>query len=221
MYLQENDSIQLLRNTFYEELANTTTHGIGTILAAIGLGVMTVLAAIYGDVWHITSVTIFGATLVILYAISTLYHNAQRPKVKALLQIMDHSAIYLLIAGTYTPFTLVNLRGPWGWSLFGVVWGLAVFGIFLEVFAGKKWRLLSIILYLIMGWLVVVAVKPLVDELKLGGFILLSSGGLFYTLGILFYAWKSLPYNHAVWHLFVLTGSILHCFAVIFYVIPV
>ncbi len=221
MYLQQNNSIPLLRNTFYEELASATTHGIGTILAAIALGVMTVLAAIYGDVWHITSVAIFGATLVILYAVSTLYHNAQRPKVKELLQIMDHSAIYLLIAGTYTPFTLVNLRGPWGWSLFGVVWGLAVLGIFLEVFAGKKLRLLSIILYLVMGWLVVVAVKPLVDELKIGGFILLTAGGLFYTLGILFYAWKSLPYNHAVWHLFILTGSILHCFAVIFYVIPV
>lgn len=208
------------RPSLSEEMANSATHGIGMILATGGLGVMAVLAAIRGDALHITSAAVFGATLIILYTISTLYHSIHRPKAKAFLQVFDHAAIFLLIAGTYTPFTLVSLRGSWGWSLFGVVWGLAIIGILLEVFLSRKWRFLSIILYVAMGWLVIVAINPLLAAISSGGFILLLAGGLFYTIGILFYVWSSLPYHHAIWHIFVLTGSVLHYFSVLFYVIP-
>lgn len=208
------------KSSLYEEVVNSVTHGIGILLAASGLGVMMVLAVIYGNAWHITSTAIFGATLIILYTASTLYHGIQQPNAKAFLQVLDHSAIFLLIAGTYTPFTLVSLRGPWGWSLFGVIWGLALAGILLELWVEQKQRVLSIALYLTMGWLVIIAIKPLLSALLPGGFILLAAGGLFYTIGILFYRWQSLPYHHAVWHLFVLAGSGLHYFAILFYVIP-
>lgn len=219
MHTYKCTNIKSLKNPIYEEIANTATHGFGAILAAIGLGVMAVLAALKGNAWHITSTAIFGATLIILYTTSTLYHNSQHPKAKTIFRAMDHSAIFLLIAGTYTPFTLISLRGPWGWALFGMVWGLALVGILLEVFADKK-RIVSMILYFLMGWLVIIAIKPLASGLHLGGLILLSTGGLFYTFGTIFYGWLSLPYNHAVWHIFVLIGSILHYFAILLYVIP-
>lgn len=209
------------RYTLREEIANSITHGVGALLSIAGLVILTVLAARHGDAWHIVSCAIFGATLILLYTASTLYHGIPHPKPKQVLRIIDHSAIFLLIAGTYTPFTLVNLRGPWGWSLFGAIWGLALLGIILELTPWRRFRLLSVALYVGMGWAVVVAAKPLLNSVATGGLVLLAAGGLAYTLGIIFYAWRSLPHHHAVWHLFVLAGSVLHFFAVLFYVIPI
>ena len=204
-----------------EEIANSITHGIGIVFAVCAMAVLAVFANLYGDTWHIVSCSIFGATLILLYVASTLYHAAQRPETKSVLRILDHSAILVLIAGTYTPFTLVNLRGPWGWSLFGVIWGLAVFGIVIETTRLRRYRAGLIALYVIMGWAVVAAVKPMLENVDHGGLWLLLAGGLAYTGGIVFYLWRRLPYNHAIWHLFVLAGSVLHFFAILFYVIPI
>ena len=204
-----------------EEIANSITHGIGIVLAIAALGILTAFAGIYGNVWHIVSVSIYGTTLILLYTASTLYHSIQHPRVKRILQVLDHSAIYLLIAGTYTPFTLVSLRGSWGWWLFGVVWGFAVLGIVFQSSLMKRWRAVSLVLYIGMGWTIVVAIKPLIVSVAAGGIVFLILGGLAYTTGILFYVWKKLKFHHAIWHLFVLTGSILHFFAVLFYVVPI
>ena len=208
------------RYTVGEEIANSLTHGVGALLAVGGLAILVTMAAIRGDAWHIVACSIYGAAMVVLYSASTLYHAVTGPRAKAALQVFDHAAIFLLIAGTYTPFTLVSLRGPWGWSLFGVVWGLAVAGIVLEIAFPRRWPALSLVLYIAMGWVVVVAVKPLLDALPTGGLVLLLLGGLAYTGGIAFYAWRRLPYGHAVWHLFVLAGTVLHFFAVLLYVVP-
>jgi hemolysin III len=204
-----------------EEIANSITHGIGIVLAIAALVVLTVFAGIYGNAWHIVSVSIYGATLILLYTASTLYHSIRQSRVKSFLQILDHSAIYLLIAGTYTPFTLVNLRGPWGWSLFGVIWGFAIVGTAFQLSPIRRWHAVSLGLYIGMGWAVVVAIKPLIATVAAGGIVFLVLGGLAYTAGILFYGWKKLKYHHAIWHLFVLAGSILHFFAVLFYVVPI
>lgn len=204
-----------------EEIANSITHGIGIVLAIAALGILTVFAGAYGDVRHVVSVSIYGTTLVLLYTASTLYHSIQNPHAKGILQVLDHSAIYLLIAGTYTPFTLVSLRGPWGWWLFGVIWGFAVLGVVFQLSLLRRWRAVSLCLYIGMGWVVVVAIKPLIVSVATGGIVFLVLGGLAYTAGILFYCWEKLKYHHAIWHLFVLTGSILHFFAVLFYVVPI
>ena len=206
--------------TLGEEIANSLTHGVGALLAIGGLATLVTLAALRGDVWHVVSCSIYGAAMVILYTASTLYHGITAPRAKNALQVFDHAAIFLLIAGTYTPFTLVSLRGPWGWSLFGTVWGLAVAGIVLEIGFPRRWPALSLTLYVAMGWVVVVAVKPLLEVLPTGGLVLLVLGGLAYTAGIGFYAWKKLPYGHAIWHLFVLAGTVFHFFAVLLYVVP-
>ena len=203
-----------------EEIANSITHGIGIVLAIGGLGVLTAFASLYGDAWHIVSCSIFGAALILLYAASPLYHAIQQPAAKSILRILDHSAILVLIAGTYTPITLVNLRGPWGWTLFGVIWGLALLGIVIEATSLRRFRAALIVLYLIMGWAVIAAIRPMLASIGGGGMKLLLAGGLAYTGGIIFYVWRRLPYNHAIWHLFVLAGSILHFFAILFYVIP-
>nr|WP_245613605.1 hemolysin III family protein [Pelobacter seleniigenes] len=203
-----------------EEIANSVTHGIGTLLAILGLVMLVVFASLHGNAWHIVSCSIFGGTLLLLYLSSTLYHSIPSPRVKRLLRVFDHSAIYLLIAGTYTPFTLVNLRGPWGWSLFGIVWGIALLGILLKTTRYAQLRGVSTTLYLIMGWTVIIAIKPMLSVLAPTGFTLLLLGGLAYTFGVIFYAWKRLPYGHAIWHLFVLAGSCFHFFAVFYYVIP-
>jgi hemolysin III len=208
------------RYTLGEEIANSITHGVGGLLAIAGLVVLTTFAALRGSAWHVVACTIFGATMVLLYAISTLYHAIQHPRAKAVLRVLDHSAIFLLIAGTYTPFTLVNLRGPWGWSLFGVIWGLALLGIVFQIGLLRR-PVISVLLYIAMGWTVLVAMKPLIGAVATGGIVLLVSGGLAYTVGIVFYASRQLPYGHAVWHLFVLAGSVLHFFAILFYVVPV
>lgn len=208
------------RYTLGEEIAHAVTHGVGILLSITGLALLVAYASLYGDVWHITSCSIYGATLILLYTASTLYHGITAPRVKQILQRIDHAAIFLLIAGTYTPFTLVNLRGGWGWTLFGLVWAIAIFGVVLEVVGKKRIKWLSLSLYLGLGWLVVIAIKPMIDSVETGGLVLLLAGGLCYSLGVIFYVWKRLAYHHAVWHLFVLAGSVLHFFSVLFYVVP-
>ena len=203
-----------------EELANSLTHGFGLALSVVGFVILLVLAARRGTAWHIVTCAIYGATLVLLYAASTLYHSVRSERVKRVCKVIDHSAIYLLIAGTYTPFTLVVLRGPWGWSLFGVVWGLALVGILWKVWFVDHFVVVSTTIYLLMGWLAVVALKPLVASVPVGGLAWIFAGGLAYTAGVGFFAWRRLPYHHAVWHVFVLIGSICHYFAVLFYVVP-
>jgi len=203
-----------------EEKINALTHGLGAGLGALGLAVLVVKAALNGDAWHIVSCSIYGAMLVLLFTSSTLYHSFCDERVKHAFRIVDHASIYLLIAGTYTPFLLVNLRGGWGWSLFGVVWGLALAGIVFQIFFVDRFRLAQTLIYLAMGWLVVIAVKPLLANVPRPGLLWLLAGGLSYTVGAIFYLWKKLPYHHAVWHLFVLAGSVCHYFAILFYVIP-
>ncbi|WGL15076.1 hemolysin III family protein [Microbulbifer bruguierae] len=203
-----------------EEIANSLTHGIGALLAIAGLGVLCGFAALRGDAWHIVSSSIYAATLILCFAASTLYHSITHISAKQILRTVDHSSIFLLIAGTYTPFTLVTLRGPWGWWLFGIIWGLALLGLIIQFTPLKKIRALSITLSALMGWVVIAAIKPLMDNLAPGGLLLLVLGGLCYTGGIAFYLWRSLRFHHAIWHLFVLAGGVLHFFAVLFYVIP-
>ncbi|NWG01186.1 MAG: hemolysin III family protein [Thermoanaerobaculaceae bacterium] len=205
-----------------EEIAHSVTHGIGVVFSIAGLAVLTAFAAVKGTAWHIVACSIYGATLVLAYTASTIYHAipAALATTKKVLRILDHSAIYLLIAGTYTPFALVNLRGKWGWSLLAVVWTLAVLGIVFKATLMGRLRVLSVFFYLLLGWLVVVAAKPLGQSVAAGGLALLVGGGIAYTAGVAFYAWRRLPYHHAIWHGFVLTGSVLHYFAILFYVVP-
>jgi hemolysin III len=209
------------RYSLGEEIAHAVTHGVGIALSIAGLVVLVAFSTLYGDVWHITSSAIFGVTLVLCYTASTLYHGIPIPRVKHVLRQVDHASIFLLIAGTYTPFTLVNMRGPWGWTLFGLVWGLAIVGIALELLSRQRYKRLSLGMYLGLGWLVLVAIKPMWETIDTGGLVLLLLGGLSYSLGVIFYVWKRLAYHHAVWHLFVLAGSIFHFFAVLFYVVPI
>ncbi len=208
------------RYTAAEELANSVTHAIGIVLSIAGLAVMTAFAALRGDAWHLVACSIFGSALILNYTASTLYHSIQIEHLKGALRALDHSAIFLLIAGTYTPFMLVNLRGPWGWSLLIGVWTIALLGISLRLLLKGRRHGLVVGLYIAMGWAVVVAVQPMLLHVATGGLVLLAAGGLAYTLGVIFYKWKSLPYHHAIWHVFVLAGSSLHFFAVLFYVIP-
>ncbi len=203
-----------------EEIANSITHGVAIALSIAGLAVMTAFASLLGNAWHIVSVSIYGATQILLYTASTLYHSIPLPRAKAYLRVLDHSAIFLLIAGTYTPFTLVNLRGPWGWSILGLVWGIAILGITLQGILIRQKSFVNAFIYIAMGWIVVIGVKPLLNSVPLGGLLLLLAGGLAYSFGVIFYIWKRLPYNHAIWHGFVMLGSIFHYFAVLFYVIP-
>jgi hemolysin III len=219
-YIKMALNIPLSQYSIREELANSITHGIGVILAIGALVVLDVFAAKFGDAWHVISCSIFGATLIILYTSSTLYHSIPFRRAKMLLRIIDHSAIFLLIAGTYTPFTLVSLRGPWGWSLFGAVWAIALLGVVFQVFLLRRWPLFSVGIYVGMGLLILIALKPLFAALPPIGLRLLVAGGMAYIFGLIFYGWNRLPYSHAVWHLFVLAGSALHFFAVLFSVIP-
>lgn len=205
---------------FKEETINAWTHGLGALLSLAGLAVLVFMASRNGDAWHIVSCSIYGATLVLLFSSSTLYHSFRSERVKYIFRIIDHASIYLLIAGTYTPFVLINLRGGWGWSLFGVVWGLALAGIVFQIFFVSRFRVLQTLIYLAMGWLAVIAIKPLLTSVPLPGLIWLLAGGLSYTVGALFYLWKRLPFHHAVWHIFVLAGGVCHYFAILFYVLP-
>jgi hemolysin III len=203
-----------------EEIAHAITHGLGLLLSVAACSVMVILASQRGNVWHITGVAIFGATLIVLYAASTLYHALTHTKAKRIFKFLDYSAIYLLIAGTYTPFTLVTLRGGWGWSLFGVAWGLAITGAVLEVVTKRKYKWLSMAFYLGMGWLIVVAIKPLYAALDTRGLVLMAVGGAAYTGGAALYALGKFKYHHAIWHVLVLVGSFCHFLAVMYTVIP-
>lgn len=200
------------------ERFNGITHLVGAALALAGLALLVTVAARQGDPWKIVSFSLYGATLFMLYGFSTLYHSL-RGRAKAIFRRFDHLAIYLLIAGTYTPFALVTLRGGWGWSLFGVIWGLAVVGMGLEYLPRKGPRILPVVIYLGMGWLALVALRPLWQALPLMGFVWLVAGGLCYTVGVVFYSLdEKLRHAHGIWHLFVLAGSISHYFAIYFYV---
>jgi len=202
------------------ELANSITHGVGVVLSVAGLAVLVSLAALRGDVWCVVSCSIYGASLVALFTASTLYHSFSSPRAKRILRIVDHSSIYLLIAGSYTPFLLVSIRGPWGWSLFGCLWGMALAGVVLKLFFTGRFRYVSTGIYLAMGWMIVLAIRPLIREVPRGGIVLLLIGGLLYTGGAVIYAFRRIPYYHAIWHLFVLAAAVTQFFAVMFYVVP-
>lgn len=201
------------------ELANALTHGAGVVAAVAGGTVLIVLAALYGDVMKVVTSAVFAATLVLLYTASTVYHAVRRPELKARLKVLDHCAIYLLIAGTYTPFTLVGLRGGWGWSLFGVVWGLAVAGVVFKLFFTGRFPRISTAIYVGMGWMVVIAIQPMLERLSGVTLAWLVAGGLAYTAGTVFYHNRR-PYAHAIWHLFVLVGSVCHFAAAVTQVLP-
>ena len=200
-----------------EEIANAITHGVGAALAIAALVLLIVFSAKTGNPYKIVSFTIFGVTLVILYLGSTLYHSITNRKAKRVFRVIDHASIYLLIAGTYTPFTLTVLRPTVGWWLFGIMWGVTVIGIFLKIMWIDRFDKLSTLLYLIMGWAIVFAMKDLIATVPMVGIVFLVLGGLFYSLGCIFYTVDKWPYNHAVWHLFVIAGSVFHFFAVILY----
>ena len=197
-----------------EEIAHSVTHGIGAALSVAGLVLLILRAVQTGDPWRVVSFAIFGATMVLLYTASTLYHALIPPRARHVFKVLDHALIYVLIAGTYTPFLLVSLRGPWGWSLFGVVWGLTVAGVVFKTMFVGRFRLVSTLLYLGLGWMCVIAIKPMIANVPTGGLIWLLAGGLAYSLGTIFYMWKGMRYHHAVWHVFVLAGTACHFQAV-------
>jgi len=203
-----------------EEITNAVLHGVGLGMAIAALAVLLVFATKYGDAWHITSFSIYGATLILLYLASTLYHSFPHGnKIKYAFQVLDHSSIFLLIAGTYTPVTLTAMRGPWGWSIFGAVWGIAVVGVIMQIFWLNKLKLISLIMYAVMGWLILIGIKPLIETVNATSLWFLLAGGLSYSIGIYFYSRKAVKYYHAIWHLFVLGGSICHFFTVFFLLI--
>lgn len=197
-----------------EEIANSITHGIGATLSLAALVILIVYASLYGNAWHIVSFSLFGTTMLLLYVFSTLVHSLPIGKAKKVFEILDHAGIYFFIAGTYTPFLLVALRGALGWTLFGIIWGLAIFGTVFKAFFVDRFVKLSTILYIVIGWLIVVAWKPLVASVSTKGIVFLVIGGVLYSFGAIFYVWKGFKYHHAIWHLFVVAGSIMHFFAV-------
>jgi len=211
------ESYSLKTQTLGEEIANSITHGVGIGLSIAALVILVVLASKRGDAWRIVSFSIYGATLVLLYLSSTLYHSFVNPKIKNIFRILDHSAIYLLIAGSYTPITLTFMRGAWGWTLFGIIWGIALGGITVTILLLDKLKALLVLSYVAMGSIIVIAFKPMIQTVPRGMIIWLFIGGACYLLGIVFYVWKKLPYHHPIWHLFVLGGSISHFLGVLFY----
>lgn len=214
----ENDK-KIKNKISKEEMMNVISHGIGILFSIVGLVILIMTANKSGDTWHTVTFSIYGTTLILLYLASTLYHGCPDGKAKRILKICDHSAIFLLIAGSYTPLTLLVLRGKLGWTLFSIVWIIALAGILFKVFFIKKFKSLSTILYIAMGWIVIFAIKPLYLELNTQSIVFLVAGGLFYTLGTIFYSSKKFKYNHAIWHLFVLGGSVCHFFTM-FYLLP-
>ncbi len=200
-------------------LANSITHGVGAALAIAG-AVYLIAVSTRGSAWVVVSCSIFAGTLVLVYVCSTLYHSLVRTRARHVFHVLDHGAIYLLIAGTYTPFTLVSLRGPAGWTLFGIVWTLAIAGVVFKSFAVGRFAVASVVVYLFQGWVVIFAVRPLMHAISPQGLMWLGAGGLAYTLGIVFFALDRTPYLHAAWHLFVLAGSVAHYVAILFYVVP-
>ena len=203
-----------------EERINIFSHAIGLLLSMVAVVLLVTRASSYGNAWHILSVAIFGASLIALYAASTTYHSATRAEMRARLRVIDHATIYILIAGTYTPFTLITLNGATGWTIFAVSWGMAISGITLKLFFTGRFNLISTLMYVFMGWIIIFAVKPLIAGLPTAGLYWLVAGGLSYTIGAIIYSIKKVPLNHAIFHLFVLAGSICHFVTVYFYVLP-
>ncbi|MCX8002856.1 MAG: hemolysin III family protein [Anoxybacillus mongoliensis] len=197
-----------------EEIVHAITHGVGAVFSIAALVILTVTATMYGNAWHVVSFTLFGGTMLILYLSSTIVHALPKGRWKRLFEIFDHSAIYFFIAGTYTPFLFLAVKGAIGWTLFGIVWGLALVGTVFKCFFVNRFLYTSTIIYIIMGWLIVFAWKPLVSSLSLEGVVYLVIGGILYTIGAVFYVWRGFKFHHAVWHLFVLGGSVAHFFAV-------
>ena len=204
-----------------EESINISSHAIGFLLSLAATALLVTYASLDGTVWHIVSFSIYGASLIVLYSASTLYHYTQTPILRHRLNIFDHASIYILIAGTYTPFTLVVLNGWVGWTIFGVSWGLALTGVILKLFFTGRFDKISTIAYVLMGWLIIFAIKPLISGLSIEGLLWLFSGGLAYTIGAILYSIKGMKYNHAIFHIFVLLGSFCHFIAVFFYVLPI
>ncbi|MEI6306308.1 MAG: hemolysin III family protein [Deltaproteobacteria bacterium] len=203
-----------------EELFNRCTHGIGALVSLIGAIILITLASRQHDVYRIVSACVYSVAIVSFYCLSTIYHSVSKPYIRYVFRILDHASIYLMIAGSYTPFALVTMRGPWGWSLFGTVWGLGTVGAVMKIFTTHRLRIIGPILYIALGWIVVIAIKPLSAALHPNGILLLFAGGAAYTIGVIFYLWDRLLYNHTIWHIFVLTGSLCHFCAILFYVIP-
>jgi len=203
-----------------EEKINIISHATGFILSIVAFVLLVMHASLHGDVWQIVSFSIFGASLIILYGASTLYHSAKNPLLRNKLNIIDHASIYVLIAGTYTPFTLVTLKGTIGWVIFGISWGLALTGIILKLFFTGKYDLISTIMYVLMGWIIVFAIKPLINNLPVEGLIWLIAGGISYTIGAITYSIPKIKFNHAIFHMFVLVGSFCHFMSLFFYVLP-
>ncbi len=222
MWFQSKGGVVINNNRYslLEEIVNSITHGIGFFLSVAGITVLIVLGSIRGDAWRVVSFSVYGVTLIVLYAASTLYHSLYATRARDALRVIDHSAIYLLIAGSYTPFALVSLRGLWGWSIFGVTWGLALAGIAVKIFFMKKSLVISTAIYLAMGWLSIIAIRPIIESLPAKGLAWLLAGGACYTIGAIFHFLKKTPFMHAIWHIFVMAGSICHYFAVLFYVLP-
>ncbi|MGB9615122.1 MAG: PAQR family membrane homeostasis protein TrhA [Fervidobacterium sp.] len=202
------------RYTIGEEIANSITHGVGAVFGIAGMVILVIFTSLSHDVLRIVSSVIYGLSLILLYVVSTLYHSIQHRKAKEVFEILDHSAIYLLIAGSYTPFTLIALKGKIGWTMFGIIWVLALIGILFKVFFVKKFLIISTVIYILLGWMVVFTLKPLIDSTTQQTLVLLVLGGISYTLGSIFYVWRKIKYGHMIWHLFVLLGSFLHYFAI-------
>ncbi len=202
-----------------EEFVNSLSHGVAMGMSIAGLALAIVVAALNGGTTEVVSAAVYGTTLVLLFGASTVYHGMRKPALKRIFRVVDHSAIYLLIAGTYTPFTLVTLSGTVGWVVLGIVWTMALIGVLYKVFWFGRYKWLSLGLYLVMGWTIVGAAKPLLESLDMGGVILMFAGGLLYTVGVIFYLWEKLFFNHAIWHLFVLAAAICHYLAILIYVL--
>lgn len=203
-----------------EEIANAITHGIGALLSIAALVLLIVFSSLYGNAWHVVSFTLYGSTMVFMYTFSTLLHSFSEGKVKNLFEIFDHSAIYFFIAGTYTPFLFTIIDGWIRWTIFGIVWGLAIGGTIFKSFFAKKFLFYSTLLYVVMGWFIVIAWQPIADNLAFNGLVLLVLGGIAYTVGSVFYVWRGFKYHHMVWHLFVMIGSALHFFCIFLYLVP-
>ncbi len=210
----------MMHNTPGEELASVLTHALGTVLASLAAAGLVVAAALGGDPWRVVTLSVFGATLVAVYLISTVYHLVRRPVAKRRLRRLDHAAIFLLIAGTYTPLVVVTLGGIWGWSLLGAVWAMAAVGLTLKLVCFDRFGWTQLGLMLAMGWMIVVAIKPMMAAMSPAGLAWLVAGGLSYTLGVVFFLWRRLRYHHAIWHLFVLAGSVCHVMAMVTDVLP-
>ena len=204
-----------------EEIANAVSHGIGALLSIVALVLLIVFSSIHGSAWHVVSFTIYGTTMFLLYMFSTMVHSLPQGKGKYVFEILDHSSIYFFIAGTYTPFLLVVVKGVLGWTLFGIIWAMAIGGTIFKIFFVRKFLFTSTILYIVMGWLIVFAWSSISAVLAPTGMFLLVLGGVLYTVGAIFYVWRGFKYNHLVWHIFVMAASVCHFFCILFYVLPI